>query len=126
MTSSPLADSHLSATLVDLDLHPGRFAEIPGLRGLRIARIGQYAGKTLEVLEAAKGVVVPALTHPSGETGRVLSGSLRFMRDGVVRDLKAGDSWRVEANQAQGPHVVLEDGTRVAILRDGKSALDVV
>lgn len=126
MTSTPLADLHLSPALVDLDLHPGRFAEIPGLRGLRIARLGQYAGKTLEVLEAAKGVVVPALKHPSGETGHVLSGGLRFMQDGVVRDMKAGDSWRIEAGFAQGPHVVLEDGTRVAILRDGKSALDVV
>lgn len=126
MTTTPPDDQHLSPALIDLDLHPDRFAEIPGLRGLRIARIGQYAGKTLEVLEAAKGVVVPALTHPSGETGRVLSGSLRFMKDGTVRDLKEGDSWRVEAGCGQGPHVVLEDGTRVAILRDGKSALDVV
>lgn len=126
MTSTPLADSHLSSALVDLDLHPDRFAEIPGLRGLRIARLGQYAGKTLEVLEAAKGVVVPALTHPSAERGRVLSGCLRFMQDGVVRDLKAGDSWSVEAGRMQGPHLVLEDGTRVAILRDGRSALDVV
>ncbi|MBI1945420.1 MAG: cupin domain-containing protein [Deltaproteobacteria bacterium] len=126
MTSTPLADLHLSPALVDLDLHPGRFTELPGLRGLRLARLGQYAGKTLEVLEAAKGVVVPALAHPSTETGRVLSGSLRFMQDGVVRDLKAGDTWRVEAGRSQGPHVVLEDGTRVAVLRDGKSALDVV
>ncbi|OGQ13329.1 MAG: hypothetical protein A2138_08740 [Deltaproteobacteria bacterium RBG_16_71_12] len=126
MTSSPLADLHLSPALVDLDLHPDRFAEIPGLRGLRIARLGQLGNKTLEVLEAAKGVVVPALTHPSSESGRVLSGSLRFMRDGVVRDLKAGDTWNVEAGKLQGPHLVLEDGTRVAILREGKSALDVV
>jgi quercetin dioxygenase-like cupin family protein len=102
------------------------FVEIPGLRGLRIARLGQRAGKTLEVIDASKGVIIPAMTHPSSENGRVLSGSLKFMRDGVVRVLKAGDTWKVEANRAQGPHVVLEDGTRVAILRDGKSALDVV
>ena len=126
MTSSQLADLHLSPALVDLDLHPGRFVEIPGLRGLRIARVGQYAGRSLEVLEAAKGVVVPVLAHPSAEVGRVLSGSLRFMQDGVVRDLKAGDTGKVEAGRPQGPHVVLEDGTRVAILREGKSALDVV
>ena len=126
MTTIPPANSTLPPSLVDLDLNPGRFVEIPGLRGLRIARLGQFAGGTLEVLEAAQGVVVPALKHPSGETGRVLSGCLRFMQDGVVRDLRVGDTWRIEAGRTQGPHLVLEDGTRVAILRDGKSALDVV
>ncbi len=102
------------------------FVEIPGMRGLRIARLGQVDGKTLEVIEAAQGVIIPALTHPSEENGKVLSGSLRFMRDGVVRVLKQGDTWHVEANRSQGPHVVLEDGTRVAILRQGRSAFDVV
>jgi quercetin dioxygenase-like cupin family protein len=102
------------------------FVEIPGLRGLRVARLGQRAGKSLEMIDASKGVIIPALTHPSAEVGRVLSGSLKFMQDGVVKILKAGDTWKVDANHAQGPHVVLEDGTRVAILRDGKSALDVV
>lgn len=126
VTSIPQASTPLPPALVDLDLHPGRFVELPGMRGLRLARLGQHLGQTLEVLEAAHGVVVPALTHPSAETGRVLSGSIRFMQDGVVRDLKTGDTWHVEAGRPQGPHVVLEDGTRVAILRDGKSALDVV
>jgi len=102
------------------------FVEIPGMRGLRVARIGQVNGRTLEVIEAAHGVIIPALTHPSGESGKVLAGSLRFMQDGVVRILKTGDTWRVEANKSQGPHVVVEDGTRVAVLRDGRSALDIV
>ena len=102
------------------------FTEIPGMRGIRVARLGAVRGRTLEVIEAARGVIIPAMKHPSGESGRVLAGSLRFMKDGIVRTLRAGDTWRIEANQAQGPHVVVEDGTRVAILRDGKSALDVV
>ena len=64
------------------------------------------------------------MTHPSGESGRVLKGSLRFMRAGIMEVLHEGATWRVEANQTQGPHVSLEDGTRVAILRDGRSAFD--
>lgn len=108
----------------DLVLHDAAFSEIPGLRGLRVARLGQRDGKTLEVIEAAKGVIIPAMTHPSGESGRVLHGSLRFMRAGIMEELHAGATWRVEANQAQGPHVSLEDGTRVVILRDGRSAFD--
>ena len=108
----------------DLLLQDAAFSEIPGLRGLKVARLGQRDGKTLEVIEAAKGVVIPAMTHPSGESGRVLQGSLRFTRAGIMDVMHAGATWRVEANQSQGPHVSLEDGTRVAILRDGKSAFD--
>lgn len=112
-------------TLVDdLLLKDQAFSEIPGLRGLKIARVGQRDGKSLEIIEAARGVVIPAMTHPSGESGRVLQGSLRFMRNGDTKVMRAGDTWRVEANQAQGPHVSLEDGTRVVILRDGRSAFD--
>jgi mannose-6-phosphate isomerase-like protein (cupin superfamily) len=115
------------ASLVDdLVLHPERFAEVPGLRGLRIARMASAQGRTLEILEAQGGVVIPALTHPSAESGRVLSGRVRFMQDGAVRELCAGDTWRVEAGVSQGPHVVLEDGTRIALLREGRSAFDVV
>jgi quercetin dioxygenase-like cupin family protein len=111
---------------VDFAMPPrAHFIEVPGLRGLRLARIGQAEGKTLEVVEAVKGVIIPAMTHPSKERGRVLSGSLRFMRDGQIQELHAGDEWEVPAGAHQGPHVVLDNDTRVVILRDGKSAFDV-
>jgi quercetin dioxygenase-like cupin family protein len=102
-----------------------RFVELPGLRGLRIARVGRQAdGRTLEIVECAAGIVIPMLHHPSAEHGRVLSGRLRFMKEGVVHDYGPGDTWDVAANEAQGPHVVLEDNTRIALLRDGRSAFD--
>jgi quercetin dioxygenase-like cupin family protein len=102
-----------------------RFVEIPGLRGLRIARVGrQPDGRTLELVQCAAGIVIPMLHHPSAERGRVLAGRLRFMKDGVVREYGPGDTWDVAAGEAQGPHVVLEDNTRIALLRDGKSAFD--
>jgi quercetin dioxygenase-like cupin family protein len=113
----------------ELILDDHAFVEIPGLRGLRVARLTAAAdgsGRTLEVIEGAKGVIIPAMTHPSAEHGKVVSGSLRFMREGVVRTLSPGDTWEVAAGAHQGPHVILEDGTRVAVLRDGKSAFDVV
>jgi quercetin dioxygenase-like cupin family protein len=110
----------------DLHMHSERFVEIPGMRGLRLARVAQSDGRTLEVVEGQKGVVIPAMQHPAAEHGRVLKGRIRFMQDGVVRELKMGDTWNVKAGAAQGPHVILEDDTRVALLRDGKSAFDVV
>ncbi len=100
------------------------FVEVPGLRGLRIARVGQKDGTTLEVVQAVKGVVVPATTHPGSERGRVVSGALRFMQDGVITDLRAGEGWETAANEGQGPHLVLEDGTCVVVIRDGRSGYD--
>lgn len=111
---------------LQIDLPPPEaFVEFPGMRGLRIARVGQADGKTLEIIEGVKDVIIPAMQHPGAEQGRVLSGAIRFMQEGTGRTLRAGDVWSVEAGAPQGPHVFLENDTRVAILRDGKSALDV-
>ncbi len=108
------------------DLPPAEaFIEMPGMRGLRIARLGQADGKTLEIVEAVKGVIIPAMTHPGSEKGRVLEGALHFFVEGKMRELAKGDVWEVPAGQHQGPHVVQVDGTKVAILREGGSALDV-
>lgn len=101
-----------------------KFIDFPGMRGLRFARLGEAEGKTLEVIEGEKDVVIPAMTHPSAEKGRVLSGSLRFMKNGSIQILKKGDVWSVAADEMQGPHIILENGTMVAIFREGKSALD--
>lgn len=99
------------------------FVELPGMRGLRIARIGQADGKTLEVIEGVKGVVIPILHHPGAERGRVLVGKVRLLVQGAARDLGPGDTWEVPAGVTQGPHVFLED-SRVMVLREGKSAYD--
>jgi co-chaperonin GroES (HSP10) len=110
---------------IDLASIPaGAWVEIPGMRGLSVARMAQSDGTTVEVLSAVKGVVIPAMETPSSERGKVIAGSLRYMRDGEVLDLKAGDGWEIGANQSHGPHVVLEDGTRIAILRNGRGAFD--
>ena len=103
---------------------PSAFGELPGMRGLRLARVGQADGTTLEVVEASRGVVIPAMRHPGKERARLLSGALRFMQGGKMRDLKAGDEWEVEGGESQGPHIVLEDGTKVVVLREGRSAFD--
>ncbi len=99
------------------------FMELPGMRGLRLARIGQADGKTLEVIEGVKGVVIPMLRHPGGEKGRMLSGKLRIVVDGTARVVEQGETWEVPADVEQGPHMFLDD-SRVVILREGKSAYD--
>lgn len=102
-----------------------QFVELTGLRGLRIARLGRQAdGRTLDVIEGVRGVVIPAMAHPSAEHGRVLAGRVRFMKAGVITDLVPGDRWDVAAGETQGPHIILDNDTQVALLRDGKSAFD--
>jgi quercetin dioxygenase-like cupin family protein len=103
---------------------PEAFQEFPGMRGLRIARVGQADGRVLEVIEAVKGVVIPMMTHPSREQGRVLDGEIKFMKDGEGKHYQAGDTWEVPAGESQGPHVVMSDFCRVLLLRDGHSAFD--
>lgn len=108
-----------------IDLPPlSHFAEVPGMRGLRIARTTSKDGRALEFIDAVKDVVIPAMTHPSKEEGRVLKGSILFMQEGHARTLNTGDIWVVEAGVHQGPHVVLEDMV-VVVFRHGKSAFDV-
>jgi quercetin dioxygenase-like cupin family protein len=109
-----------------LALERADYIEFPGMRGLRIAQLGrQQDGRTLEIVEAVKGVVIPMLAHPAAEHGKVLSGRVRFMHDGDVKEYGPGDTWDVPPGQSQGPHVILEDQTRIALLRDGRSALDI-
>jgi quercetin dioxygenase-like cupin family protein len=103
--------------------NPAAFVEMPGMRGIRVARVASSDGRSLEYIEATKDVVLPAMTHPSKEEGRVLSGKILFMQEGHSRTLSSGDTWTVEAGQHQGPHVVLEDAL-VAVFHHGKSAFD--
>ena len=107
----------------DAALAGAAFAEIPGLRGIRVAELGAAGGKTLQIIEGVKDAIIPMRTCEGREQGRVLRGGLRFMRDGHVSDLNSGDRWDIPAGATQGPHVVLEAQTRVLVLREGDAAL---
>ena len=41
----------------------------------------------------ARGAVVPTHSHPHEQTGVLISGKLRFIVDGDIRDVEPGDSW---------------------------------
>ena len=99
------------------------FNEVPGLRGIKVARIGSAGGKVLEVIAGVKDAVIPVRTCEGREQGRVLSGGLRFMREGEITQLRPGDRWDIPGGEPQGPHVVLEADTRVLVLREGETAL---
>ena len=99
------------------------FVEVPGLRGIKIARVGSSANTVLEVIAGVKDAVIPLRTCEGREQGKVLSGGLRFMREGEITELRTGDRWDIPAGEPQGPHVVLDTDTRVLVLREGEAAL---
>ena len=41
----------------------------------------------------AKGSAIPTHSHPHEQTGIMISGKLRFIVDGEIKDVEAGDSW---------------------------------
>ena len=40
-----------------------------------------------------KGAAIPTHSHPHEQTGIMISGKLRFIVDGEIKDVEAGDSW---------------------------------
>ncbi len=50
---------------------------------------------TLIEVTLAEGAVVPAHTHPQEQSGYVVRGRVRFVIDGEVRELRAGDGYLV-------------------------------
>jgi len=41
----------------------------------------------------AKGSAIPTHSHPHEQTGFMVSGKLRFIVDGEIKDVELGDSW---------------------------------
>lgn len=97
---------------------PSAYVDVPGMPGVRVATLGKD-GNTLQFVQAVKGAVVPAMHESGKQRLRVMAGALRFMQDGALRDLRAGDQVEIDAGEEHGPHVVLEDGTRLLVLREG-------
>lgn len=100
---------------------PEAFIEVPGMRGLRIAELGSSEGKSLQVLEAVKGVIIPRMVSESIERVRVLEGRVQFHDGRGACVLGPGDVREVPAGEAHGPHIFLEP-SRLAILRDDAAA----
>lgn len=101
---------------------PDAYIEVPGMRGLRIAELGRSGGKSLRVLEAVKGVVIPRMVSEGLERVRVLEGRVQFHDGRGACVLAAGDVREVSAGEAHGPHIFLES-SRLAILREDAPAL---
>lgn len=102
---------------------PDAFFEVPGMRGLRVAHVGTADGKTLEIIEAVEGVVIPHMVTRGSEKGRVLAGKIRFHQGDASRVLQTGDTWELVENSPHGPHIFLA-ATQLAILREGPGAFD--
>lgn len=63
---------------------------------------------TMAIVELAPNSAVPAHQHPNEQLGFVISGSIQFTVDGVMRQRGPGETWRILANVPHeaiaGPH----------------------
>ena len=61
--------------------------------GVELATLVHGAKTLMGQFTLAKGAMVPLHAHPHEQTGIMISGKLKFMVDGEVLEVVAGDSW---------------------------------
>ena len=72
-----------------------------------------YGEKTLMVeFHLAKGADLPAHEHPHEQTGYLVSGRIDLTIDGVIHEVRPGDSWCIPSN---APHQAVAHEESVAL-----------
>jgi quercetin dioxygenase-like cupin family protein len=72
-----------------------------------------FGEKTLMVeFHLARGANLPAHQHPHEQTGYLVSGRIDLTIDGVVHDVRPGDSWCIPAD---APHKAVAHEESVAL-----------
>ena len=74
-----------------------------------------YGENTLMVeFRLAKGADLPAHQHPHEQTGYLVSGRIDLTIDGVVHEVRPGDSWCIPGNAAHAA-VAHEDSVALEV-----------
>ena len=68
------------------------------LEGVELTTLVHGEKTLMGKFKIAKGSVIPTHSHPHEQTGFMVSGKMRFIVDGEVKDVEAGDSWCLHAN----------------------------
>ena len=63
------------------------------LDGIHLTTLVHGEKTLMGQFKIAKGSVIPTHSHPHEQTGIMISGKLRFIVDGEITDVEAGDSW---------------------------------
>jgi quercetin dioxygenase-like cupin family protein len=63
------------------------------LKGIELTTLVHGENTLMGQFTLAKGMAIPAHSHPHEQTGFMVSGKLRFVVDGETMDVEAGDSW---------------------------------
>lgn len=82
--------------------------------GIRLTTTA-YGDKTLMGhFQIKKGAKIPIHSHPHEQTGVMISGHLRFVVDGEITDVMAGDSWCLKGDVEHGAEA-LEDSVIIEV-----------
>ena len=63
------------------------------LDGINLTTLVHGEKTLMGQFKLVKGAVIPTHSHPHEQTGIMISGRLRFIVDGEIMDVEAGDSW---------------------------------
>ena len=62
----------------------------------------------------SKGAIIPTHSHPHEQTGIMISGKLRFVVEGEIKDVETGDSWCLKGDVEHSAEV-LEDSVIIEV-----------
>jgi quercetin dioxygenase-like cupin family protein len=84
------------------------------LEGVTLKTLAHGVQTHLTEVHFVKGAIIPIHKHLHEQTGRMISGTLRFTIDNDVFDAHAGDGWNIPSNVPHSAEA-LEDAVVVEV-----------
>jgi quercetin dioxygenase-like cupin family protein len=78
------------------------------LAGVRLKTLVHGERTLMTEVRFDKGAVVPVHHHPQEQTGRLITGAMRFTVNGDLIMVRPGDSWNLAANVPHGAEALEE------------------
>ncbi len=82
--------------------------------GIRLTTNAHGEKTLMGQFHLTKGAKIPPHSHPHEQTGIMISGSLRFVVEGEIQDVEAGDSWCLKGDVEHSAEA-LEDSVIVEV-----------
>ena len=82
--------------------------------GIRLTTNAHGEKTLMGQFHLTKGATIPPHSHPHEQTGIMISGKLRFVVEGEINDVEAGDSWCLKGDVEHSAEA-LEDSVIVEV-----------
>ena len=84
------------------------------VEGIRLTTNAHGEKTLMGQFHLTKGAIIPPHSHPHEQTGIMISGKLRFVVEGEITDVEAGDSWCLKGDVEHSAEA-LEDSVIVEV-----------